>query len=43
MKVIFEPLIENVIYPHSYGLFNNIAARSANEALREILRMRGIS
>jgi hypothetical protein len=43
MKVIFEPLIEKVIHPHSYGWFNSIAGRSAHEALREILRMRGIS
>ena len=43
MKVIFEPLIEKVIHPHSYGWFNSIPERSAHEALREILRMRGIS
>lgn len=43
MKVIFEPLIEKVIHPHSYGWFNSIPGRSAHEALKEILRMRGIS
>lgn len=43
MKVVFEPLVEKVINPHSYGWFNSIPGRSAHEALKEILRMRGIS
>lgn len=43
MKVIFEPLVEEVIHPHSYGWFNSIPGKSPHEALREILKMRGIS